>query len=40
MIKRVKQIKDPRSCPFGIGGLFLWGHWALPVFNILGALVS
>jgi len=25
MIKRVKQLKDPRSCSFGIGGLFLWG---------------
>lgn len=26
MIKREKQLKDPRSCFIGIGGLFLWGN--------------
>ncbi len=35
MIKRVKQLKGPRSCLTGIGGLFLWGDDALDIGRAL-----
>jgi hypothetical protein len=34
LIKPVKQLKGPRSCLTGIGGLFLWGHRASPIVPI------